>query len=62
MIARECKSETELFCRGMRPSGQRIIACLKVKIAELSPACLAALISGIGWSDVGPDVRLLLLS
>jgi hypothetical protein len=42
-IARECKSETEQFCKDMRPGGQRITACLKGKIAELSPACLTAL-------------------
>lgn len=42
-IARECKSEAELFCKEARPGGQRIIACLKGKLAELSPACLTAL-------------------
>jgi hypothetical protein len=41
-IARECKGEVELFCKGGRPGGQRIISCLKAKVTELSPACLAA--------------------
>lgn len=41
-IARECKVEVELLCKGLRPGGQRITGCLK-KAAELSPACLAAL-------------------
>ena len=42
-IARECKSDLELLCKGLRPGGQRIVACLKKKVTELSPACLAAL-------------------
>lgn len=42
-IARECKSEAELLCKGIRPGGQRIVVCLKRKIAELSPACSTAL-------------------
>ena len=41
-IARECKSEMELLCKGLRPGGQRIISCLKEKTTELSPSCLAA--------------------
>ena len=41
-IARQCKSEMELLCKGLRPGGQRIISCLKGKVIELSPACLAA--------------------
>jgi hypothetical protein len=41
-IARECKSEVELFCKGVRPGSQRIIGCLKEKASELSPACSAA--------------------
>jgi hypothetical protein len=41
-IARECKSDVELLCKGLRPGGQRIISCLKEKVTELSPACLAA--------------------
>jgi cysteine rich repeat protein len=42
-IARECKSETEQFCKDVRPGRQRIMACLRGKTAELSPACLTAL-------------------
>jgi hypothetical protein len=42
-IARECKAEVELFCREVRPGGQRITDCLKEMTSELSPACLAAL-------------------
>ena len=42
-IARECKSDVELLCKGVRPGGQRIISCLKEKVTELSPACSAAL-------------------
>jgi hypothetical protein len=41
-IARECKNEVELFCKAVRPGGQRVISCLKGKVTELSPACLAA--------------------
>jgi hypothetical protein len=41
-IARECKSEVELLCKKVRPGGQRVISCLKGKVTELSPACLAA--------------------
>ena len=42
-IARECKSDMELMCKGLRPGGQRIIRCLKERVTELSPACSAAL-------------------
>lgn len=42
-IARECKNEAELFCKGIRPGRQRIVVCLKQKAAELSPACVTAL-------------------
>ena len=42
-IARECKSDLELLCKGVRPGRQRIISCLKEKVTELSPACLAAI-------------------
>lgn len=42
-IARECKSDVERLCRGLRPGGQRIIRCLKERVVELSPACSAAL-------------------
>jgi len=39
-IARECKSDIELMCKGFRPGGQRIIRCLKQRVTELSPALL----------------------
>jgi malate/lactate dehydrogenase len=42
-IARECKSDLALLCKGVRPGGQRIVSCLKEKVTELSPACAAAL-------------------
>jgi len=42
-IARECKSEVERLCKGLRPGGQRVISCLKERVTELSPACSAAL-------------------
>jgi Cysteine rich repeat len=42
-IARECKSELELLCKGLRPGGGRVISCLKEKVTDLSPACSAAL-------------------
>ncbi|MET4331382.1 hypothetical protein ABIB80_007242 [Bradyrhizobium sp. i1.15.2] len=42
-IARECKSDVELLCKGLRPGGRRIIRCLKEKATELSPACWGAL-------------------
>ncbi|WP_426613722.1 cysteine rich repeat-containing protein [Bradyrhizobium sp. McL0616] len=42
-IARECKSDVERLCKALRPGGHRIIRCLKARVAELSPACSAAL-------------------
>ena len=42
-IARECKSDLELLCKGVRPGRQRIISCLNAKMTELSPACSAAI-------------------
>jgi hypothetical protein len=42
-IARECKSEAEAFCKGVRAGKQRITKCLNARAAELSPACSAAL-------------------
>ena len=42
-IARECKSDMELMCKGFRPGGQRIIRCLKQRVTELSSACSVAL-------------------
>lgn len=42
-IARECKTEAELFCKEVRAGSRRIVTCLKSKATELSPACTAAL-------------------
>jgi hypothetical protein len=42
-IARDCKSDLERLCVGLRPGGQRIKNCLIEKVAELSPSCLGAL-------------------
>jgi hypothetical protein len=42
-IARECKSEAELFCKRVRAGGKRMVTCLKARVAELSPPCLDAL-------------------
>jgi len=42
-IARECKGDMELMCKGFRPGGQRIIRCLQQRVTELSSACLVAL-------------------
>ncbi|TFW56011.1 hypothetical protein CT676_37545 [Bradyrhizobium sp. MOS001] len=42
-IARECKSDLELLCKGLRPGRQRVVSCLKEKMTELSPACSAAI-------------------
>ncbi|MGY2905409.1 hypothetical protein ACVWVY_004430 [Bradyrhizobium sp. URHC0002] len=42
-VARECKTEVELLCKGVRPGGQRMVNCLKNKMAELSTACSSAL-------------------
>jgi hypothetical protein len=42
-IARDCKAGAELFCKGIRPGGQRVVVCLKQKIAELSPVCSTAI-------------------
>jgi len=42
-IARACKGEIEQFCKDVRPGRQRVVACLKAKAADLSPACSSAL-------------------
>jgi hypothetical protein len=42
-IARECKSEVELLCKGVRPGGQRITICLKANVTQLSLTCQTAL-------------------
>jgi hypothetical protein len=42
-VARECKSEVESLCKGVRPGGQRMVNCLKRNTAELSTRCSVAL-------------------
>lgn len=42
-VARECKSEVERLCKGVRPGGQRMVNCLMKNTAELSTACSVAL-------------------
>lgn len=42
-IARECKTEAELFCKDVRAGSKRIVTCLKSKATELSTACTSAL-------------------
>jgi Spy/CpxP family protein refolding chaperone len=37
----ECKPDAEKFCKGIRPGGGRILACLKSHQSELAPACAA---------------------
>ena len=37
-IARECKGDLELLCKGLRPGRHRVISCLKEKVTESSPA------------------------
>ncbi|HTQ73417.1 MAG TPA: cysteine rich repeat-containing protein [Burkholderiales bacterium] len=37
----ECKADAEKFCKGIRPGGGRILACLKSHQSELAPACAA---------------------
>jgi len=40
-VRQECKADAEKFCKGIRPGGGRILACLKSHQAELAPACAA---------------------
>ena len=37
----ECKADAQKFCKGIRPGGGRILACLKSHQSELAPACAA---------------------
>ena len=37
----ECKADAEKFCKGIRPGGGRILACLKSHQSGLAPACAA---------------------
>jgi cysteine rich repeat protein len=40
-IREECKADAQKFCKGIRPGGGRILACLKSHQSELAPACAA---------------------
>jgi hypothetical protein len=36
-----CKADAEKYCKGIRPGGGRILACLKGRESDLAPACAA---------------------
>ena len=38
-----CRDDAKKFCASVQPGGGRVMACLKDKQSELSPACQAAL-------------------
>ena len=40
-FSKDCKPDAEKFCKGIRPGGGRILACLKSHQSELAPACAA---------------------
>ena len=40
-VKEECKADAQKFCKGIRPGGGRILACLKSHQSELAPACAA---------------------
>lgn len=40
-VKQECKADAQKFCKGIRPGGGRILACLKSHQSELAPACAA---------------------
>lgn len=40
-VREECKADAQKFCKGIRPGGGRILACLKSHQSELAPACAA---------------------
>jgi hypothetical protein len=40
-VKAECKADAQKFCKGIRPGGGRILACLKSHQSELAPACAA---------------------
>jgi hypothetical protein len=40
-FSEECKADAQKFCKGIRPGGGRILACLKSHQSELAPACAA---------------------
>ncbi|HUL92098.1 MAG TPA: cysteine rich repeat-containing protein [Burkholderiales bacterium] len=40
-VKEECGADAKKFCKGIRPGGGRILACLKSHQSELAPACAA---------------------
>lgn len=38
-----CRADFGRLCSGVRPGGGRVLQCLDAHVAELSPACRAAL-------------------
>jgi len=40
-VKEECNADAKKFCKGIRPGGGRILACLKSHQSELAPACAA---------------------
>ena len=34
-----CKAEAQSICKGTKPGGGRMLACLKANMAKLSPEC-----------------------
>ena len=46
-IVRECAGDVERLCAGVVPGGDRIEACIKEKLTQLSPACVASLTKAV---------------
>jgi len=40
---RDCAGDVERLCAGVVPGGDRIEACIKAKLTQLSPACAGSL-------------------
>jgi hypothetical protein len=40
-FSKDCKADIDKLCKGIRPGGGRILACLKSHQSELAPACAA---------------------
>jgi hypothetical protein len=38
-FSKDCKPDIDKFCKGIRPGGGRILACLKSHQSDLAPAC-----------------------
>jgi hypothetical protein len=39
LIARACRPDYRIFCRGVRPGGGAVLGCLRANAESLSPAC-----------------------